>query len=150
MSIEEAKITLNWQLECADKENKEVLNLFDKEAIRTLLTAYEQKCNYIKENEIYKKNLFNSYEEKCKELEKEKEKNKKLLEQNEDMKSLFNIQASIAKELDFNTNEKMVKFKDEYYVPDTMAINANIGEPKTIELRYISATKYLTKFDKEE
>lgn len=66
---------------------------------------------------------------------------------NKDMKSLFNIQASIAKELDFNTNEKMVKFKDEYYVPDTMAINANIGEPKTIELRYISATKYLTKFD---
>lgn len=82
--------------------------------------------------------------------EKEKEKNKKILEQNKDMKSLFNIQASIAKELDFNTNEKMVKFKDEYYVPDTMAINANIGEPKTIELRYISATKYLTKFDEEE
>ena len=82
--------------------------------------------------------------------EKEKEKNKELVEQNKDMKSLFNIQASIAKELDFNTNEKMVKFKDEYYVPDTMAINANIGEPKTIELRYISATKYLTKFDEEE
>ena len=82
--------------------------------------------------------------------EKEKEKNKELLEQNKDMKSLFNIQASIAKELDFNTNEKMVKFKDEYYVPDTMVINANIGEPKTIELRYISATKYLTKFDEEE
>ena len=82
--------------------------------------------------------------------EKEKEKNKELVEQNKDMKSLFNIQASIAKELDFNTNEKMVKFKDEYYVPDTMAINANIGEPKTIELRYISATKYLTKFDVEE
>ena len=91
-------------------------------AIETLLTAYE----------------------------KEKEKNKELVEQNEDMKSLFNIQASIAKELDFNTNEKMVKFKDEYYVPDTMAINANIGEPKIIELRYISATKYLTKFDEEE
>lgn len=84
------------------------------------------------------------------ELEKEKEKNKKLSEQNEDMKALFNIQASIAKELDFNTNEKMVKFKDEYYVPDTMTINANIGEPKTIELKYISATKYLTKFDMEE
>ena len=82
--------------------------------------------------------------------EKEKEKNKGLVEQHKDMKSLFNIQASIAKELDFNTNEKMVKFKDEYYVPDTMAINANIGEPKTIELRYISATKYLTKFDEEE
>ena len=82
--------------------------------------------------------------------EKEKEKNKELSEQNEDMKALFNVQASIAKELDFNTNEKMVKFKDEYYVPDTMAINANIGEPKTIELRYISATKYLTKFDEEE
>lgn len=82
--------------------------------------------------------------------EKEKEKNKKLSKQNEDMKALFNIQASIAKELDFNTNEKMVKFKDEYYVPDTMAINANIGEPKTIELRYISVTKYLTKFDVEE
>jgi len=79
--------------------------------------------------------------------EKEKEKNKELVEQNKDMKSLFNIQASIAKELDFNTNEKMVKFKDEYYVPDTMVINANIGEPKTVELRYISATKYLTKFD---
>jgi len=93
-----------------------------EEAIETLLTAYE----------------------------KEKEKNKELVEQNKDMKSLFNIQASIAKELDFNTNEKMVKFKDEYYVPDTMAINANIGEPKTIELRYISATKYLTKFDEEE
>lgn len=84
------------------------------------------------------------------ELEKEKKKNNKLLEQNKDMKALFNIQASIAKELDFNTNEKMVKFKDEYYVPDTMAINANIGEPKTIELKYISATKYLTKFDEEE
>ena len=82
--------------------------------------------------------------------EKEKEKNKEILEQNKDMKSLFNIQASIAKELDFNTKAKMVKFKDEYYVPDTMAINANIGEPKTIELRYISATKYLTKFDEEE
>ena len=93
-----------------------------EEAIETLLTAYE----------------------------KEKEKNKELSEQNKDMKSLFNIQASIAKELDFNTNEKMVKFKDEYYVPDTMAINANIGEPQTIELRYISATKYLTKFDEEE
>ena len=94
--------------------------------------------------------LIIRYKELQQELEKEKEKNKELLEQNKDMKSLFNIQASIAKELDFNTNEKMVKFKDEYYLPDTMAINANIGEPKTIELRYISATKYLTKFDVEE
>ena len=113
-----------------EKQAIKVLNHFnpvdcgreDTQAIETLLTAYE----------------------------KEKEKNNKLLEQNKDMKSLFNIQASIAKELEFNTNEKMIRFKDEYYVPDTMAINANIGEPKTIELRYISATKYLTKFDMEE
>lgn len=107
------------------KDNIDLSNHFNNtrffEAIYTLLTAYE----------------------------KEKKKNNKLLEQNKDMKALFNIQASIAKELDFNTNEKMVKFKDEYYVPDTMVINANIGEPKTIELKYISATKYLTKFDEE-
>lgn len=105
-----------------ETQNEFFIGLIEERALENLLTAYE----------------------------KEKEKNKELLEQNKDMKSLFNIQASIAKELDFNTNEKMVKFKDEYYVPDTMAINANIGEPKTIELRYISATKYLTKFDEEE
>ena len=52
--------------------------LYYADLIGKLLTAYEQKCNYIKENEIYKKNLFNSYEEKCKELEKEKEKNNKI------------------------------------------------------------------------
>ena len=52
--------------------------LYYADLIGKLLTDYKQKCNYIKENEIYKKNLFNSYEEKSKELEKEKEKNKEL------------------------------------------------------------------------
>ena len=47
--------------------------LYYADLIGKLLTDYKQKCNYIKENEIYKKNLFNSYEEKNKELEKEKE-----------------------------------------------------------------------------
>lgn len=124
MNIDESKSLLGWvslnKLYIDTHNECDYHNIHT--AIETLLTAYE----------------------------KEKEKNKELLEQNKDMKSLFNIQASIAKELDFNTNEKMVKFKDEYYVPDTMTINANIGEPKTIELRYISATKYLTKFDVEE
>jgi len=52
--------------------------LYYADLIGKLLTDYKQKCNYIKENEIYKKNLFNSYEEKSKELEKEKEENKRL------------------------------------------------------------------------
>lgn len=73
------------------------------------------------------------------------QRNKELEEENEDMKALFAIQANIAKELDFGTNEKMARFRDEYYVPDSMTINANIGEPKTLELRYVSATKYLNK-----
>ena len=83
MNIEEAikRIVILQNEKSFEAENYEpyfVFNEKDKEAFKTLLTAYEQKCNYIKENEIYKKNLFNNYEEKCKELEKEKEKNKKL------------------------------------------------------------------------
>ena len=125
--------------------NIEIIKSLKERAKEMLEDNYNRK---IGDEEIYTiicelENFYTAYE-------KEKEKNKKLSEQNKDMKALFNIQASIAKELDFNTNEKMVKFKDVYYVPDTMAINANIGEPKTIELRYISATKYLNKFDKEE
>ena len=77
-------------------------------AIERLLTDYEQKCNYIKENEIYKKNLFNSYEEKCKELEKEKEKNK---EYNMGIKNLI---SQIESAIDFMKTDKS-KIKVDMY-----------------------------------
>ena len=81
-----------------------------------------------------------------KERQADKEKIKELEEEIDDMKALFEIQASIAKELDFDTDKKMTRFKDTYYVPDTMEITADIGEPKRIALSYIEATKYLDRY----
>ena len=78
-----------------------------------------------------------------KERQADKEKIKELEEEIDDMKALFEIQASIAKELNFDTDKKMIRFKDTYYVPDTMKITANIGEPKRIDLSYIEAIKFL-------
>lgn len=69
----------------------------------------------------------------------------KLLKENEYMKSLFEVQASIAQELDFGTPDKMIKFKDTYYVPDTMSIINNIGEPKRLDLSYVDVSKFLVK-----
>ena len=155
MNIEELMMPIDeWNKQFSNKYMQQSISFLTEENLNKLEQHCEKTIQYgngrILEEHQVTLELIIRYRELQQELEKEKEKNKKLLEQNEDMKALFNIQASIAKELDFNTNEKMVKFKDEYYVPDTMAINANIGEPKTIELRYISATKYLTKFDMEE
>lgn len=85
-------------------------------------------------------------DELLKEKQADKEKIKELEEEIDDMKALFEIQASIAKELDFDTDKKMTRFKDTYYVPDTMEITADIGEPKRIALSYIEATKYLDRY----
>ena len=85
-------------------------------------------------------------DELLKERQADKEKIKELEEEIDDMKALFEIQASIAKELDFDTDKKMTRFKDTYYVPDTMEITADIGEPKRIALSYIEATKYLDRY----
>lgn len=155
MNIEELMMPIDeWNKQFSCKYMQQPISFLTEENLDRLQQHCEKTIQYgngrILEEHQVTLELIIKYKELQQELKKEKEKNKELLEQNKDMKALFNIQASIAKELDFNTNEKMVKFKDEYYMPDTMAINANIGESKTIELRYISATKYLTKFDMEE
>jgi hypothetical protein len=74
--------------------------------------------------------------------------NKELEEENAEMKALFEIQSSIAKELDFDTPNKMTRFKNTYYVPDTMEITNNIGEPKRLTLSYVDVSKFLGKEDK--
>lgn len=81
-----------------------------------------------------------------KEREADKEKIKELEVEKQDMKALFEIQASIAKELDFDTDKKMTRFKDTYYVPDTMQITADFGKPKRLDLSYVEVTKYLDKY----
>ena len=77
------------------------------------------------------------------EREQDKERIKELEEKNNEMKNLFRIQASIAKELDFKEEEKMIRVRGMYYVPDTMTITDNIGKPKRIELSYVDVTKLL-------
>lgn len=77
------------------------------------------------------------------EREQDKARIKELEEKNNEMKNLFRIQASIAKELDFKEEEKMIRVRGMYYVPDTMTITDNIGKPKRIELSYVDVTKLL-------
>ena len=71
------------------------------------------------------------------------EKVKKLEEENNEMKSLFEIQASIAKELEFSEKDKMIKFRGNFYIPDTMTLNSEIGKEKRIELSYIDVSRLL-------
>ena len=71
------------------------------------------------------------------------EKVKKLEEENNEMKSLFEIQASIAKELEFSEKDKMIKFRGNFYIPDTMTLNSEIEKEKRIELSYIDVSRLL-------
>ena len=59
------------------------------------------------------------------------------------MKSLFEIQASIAKELEFSEKDKMIKFRGNFYIPDTMTLNSEIGKEKRIELSYVDVSRLL-------
>ena len=68
---------------------------------------------------------------------------KELEEANNEMKSLFEIQASIAKELEFSEKDKMIKFRGNFYIPDTMTLNAEIGKEKRIELSYVDVSRLL-------
>ena len=79
------------------------------------------------------KEIIGELREKVKELDKE----------NDEMKNLFKIQASIAKELEFSEKDKMIKFRGNFYIPDTMAVNAEIGKEKRIELSYVDISKLL-------
>lgn len=72
-----------------------------------------------------------------------REKVKKLECENNEMKSLFEIQASIAKELEFSEKDKMIKFRGNFYIPDTMTVNAGIGKEKRIELSYVDVSRLL-------
>ena len=72
-----------------------------------------------------------------------REKVKELEEENNEMKSLFEIQASIAKELEFSEKDKMIKFRGNFYIPDTMTLNAEIGKEKRIELSYVDVSRLL-------
>lgn len=68
---------------------------------------------------------------------------KELEKENGNMKALLKIQASIAKELEFDTPDKMTRFRGSYYVPDTMTVRDNIGQPKRLELSYVDVSKLL-------
>ena len=63
--------------------------------------------------------------------------------ENNEMKSLFEIQASIAKELEFSEKDKMIKFRGNFYIPDTMTLNSEIGKEKRIELSYVDVSRLL-------
>ena len=72
-----------------------------------------------------------------------REKVKELEGENNEMKSLFEIQASIAKELEFREKDKMIKFRGNFYIPDTMTLNAEIGKGKRLELSYVDVSRLL-------
>ena len=112
-----------------------------KEEMQELKKLEEEKLK-LKEA----KRLFEAIMKIADERDEFEYKYNKALEEISEMKALFEVQASIAKELDFDTDMKMTRFKDTYYVPNTMEITANIGEPKRIDLRYIEATKYLDRY----
>lgn len=75
-----------------------------------------------------------------------KEKDKRIAEleeENTEMKNLFRMQASIAKELEFE--EKIIKFRNAFYAPDTMQVTDDIEKGKRIDLSYVNITKLLEK-----
>lgn len=76
-------------------------------------------------------------------IDKKDKRIKELQEENNEMKSLFEIQASIAKELEFSEKDKMIKFRGNFYIPDTMTLNSEIGKEKRIELSYVDVSRLL-------
>lgn len=107
----------------------DILNEREKKALKNLLQDYarQKQINgeYKKENDLLR------------------EKIKELKEKNNEMKSLFEIQASIAKELEFSEKDKMIKFRGNFYIPDTMTLNSEIGKEKRIELSYVDVSRLL-------
>ena len=80
-----------------------------------------------------------------------KEKDKRIAEleeENTEMKNLFRIQASIAKELEFEEKDKIIKFRNVFYAPYTMQVTDDIEKGKRIDLSYVDITKLLEKAKK--
>ena len=107
----------------------DILKEREKKALKNLIQDYTRQKQI---NEEYKK-----------ENSLLREKIKELKEENNEMKSLFEIQASIAKELEFSEKDKMIKFRGNFYIPDTMTLNAEIGKEKRIELSYVDVSRLL-------
>lgn len=99
------------------------------DAIQNILSNYRRQKEM---NEEHQK-INGELREQVKELECE----------NNEMKSLFEIQASIAKELEFSEKDKMIKFRGNFYIPDTMTVNAEIEKEKRIELSYVDVSRLL-------
>lgn len=128
MSIEEDIERLN-KLVTTKFNNDYSIDNIDKEAIEHLLQDYTRQKQINEEHQKINEELI--------------EKVKKLEEENNEMKSLFEIQASIAKELEFSEKDKMIKFRGNFYIPDTMTLNSEIGKEKRIELSYVDVSRLL-------
>ena len=128
MSIEEDIERLN-KLVTTKFNNDYSIDNIDKEAIEHLLQDYTRQKQINEEHQKINGELI--------------EKVKKLEEENNEMKSLFEIQASIAKELEFSEKDKMIKFRGNFYIPDTMTLNSEIGKEKRIELSYVDVSRLL-------
>ena len=128
MSIEEDIERLN-KLVTTKFNNDYSIDNIDKEATEHLLIDYTRQKQINEEHQKINEQLI----EKVKELE----------EENNEMKSLFEIQASIAKELEFSEKDKMIKFRGNFYIPDTMTLNSEIGKEKRIELSYVDVSRLL-------
>lgn len=80
-----------------------------------------------------------------KQIEEKEKRIAELEEENTEMKNLFRIQASIAKELEFEERDKIIKFRNAFYAPDTMQVTDDIEKGKRIDLSYVDITKLLEK-----
>ena len=124
----------------------------DIEILNSLLTFKGKGLEYALEKKSIKaiENILQDYTRQ-KQINEEhqkingelREKVKELEEENNEMKSLFEIQASIAKELEFSEKDKMIKFRGNFYIPDTMTLNSEIGKEKRIELSYVDVSRLL-------
>lgn len=111
--------------------------------------AIEIVKKYLNFNEICgTRNFKEALEMVFNRLKKKDKRIAELEEENTEMKNLFRIQASIAKELEFEERDKIIKFRNVFYAPYTMQITDDIEKGKRIDLSYVDITKLLEKAKK--
>lgn len=114
--------------------------IMSKEAFDELIDNLE----VVEKLTLYGRKAIKYHVQKMQQQIEEKDKKiQELEEEKEEIKNLFRIQASIAKELKVKERDKMVRFKGKYYIPDTMTVTEDIGKPNRIDLSYVDVTKFL-------